>query len=173
MRTLSALLCLAASGCILPVGLFGAFQSYYSEGDFAKTYSDRAHALAGVGCIEVAPDVREMDDRLVIDMRMGNACGDAVPIDLTQLRITTVTRTGERTTRVVYDPNEEIRPIPLPARGQAFEPLALRPIPKTASEALPPVGVCVDLSSMAPHKGDVAPICFRKQDDRWLARREP
>ena len=156
-----------APACVLPIALLGGIQPYYSRGDFGRSYGDRAHVLSVVGCIEIAPAVREAGETTVVDMRLGNACGDAVTVDLTRLEVTTISEVGEHTARVVSDPNEEIRPLPLPGRGQALEPPALRGSDKALGRV---VGLCLDVSAIAPHEGAVASVCFSKEEGRWLGR---
>jgi len=157
-------------GCIAPITVMGALEPYYSKGDLAKNYGDRAHALASVGCIEVAPSVREADGEVIVDMRMGNRCGDAVSVDLTKLAITaSVEESSETSSCVVSDPNGEIRPLPLPGRGRAFEPLALdKPY---WVKAHPTARLCLDVSSIAAHDGEVPPLCFSRREARWFAAR--
>jgi hypothetical protein len=158
-----ALVALGGGGCVLPVGVLAGFQPYYSHGDFEKAYADKTHALATVGCVDVAPSLREAAGALVLDFRMGNRCGDAVVVDLTQLRLYAVSVGGERAPRSLVDPNEEIRPLPLPGRGQAFEPIAVR-------EPGSPEQLCIDVSAIAPPTRATLPqLCFTKRGERWVA----
>jgi hypothetical protein len=163
---LAVISALGAAGCVLPVGILAGIQPYYSHGDFERAYPDKIHALATVGCIDVAPSLREASGAVVLDFRMGNRCGDAAVVDLTKLRLYAVTVNGDRTPRSLVDPNDEIRPLPLPGRGQAFEPIAIRDALRDPS----PEQLCIDVSAIAPATKTAVPqLCFTKRGERWIA----
>jgi hypothetical protein len=97
---------------------------------------------------------------------MGNRCGDAAVVDLTKLRLYAVTVNVDRTPRSLVDPNDEIRPLPLPGRGQAFEPIAIRDALRDPS----PEQLCIDVSAIAPATKTAVPqLCFTKRGERWIA----
>ena len=165
----AAALLLASAGCVVPITIFGALQPYYSAGDFRREYADKTHALGAVGCLDLAPAIRDVSGTVIMDFRAGNRCGDTVTVDLTQLHVYSTKGDGERVPASLVDPNGEIRPLPLPARGQAFEPIALRGVPPERGSA---TELCLDFSSIAPARPTEtahATLCFVHTEDRWLA----
>ena len=156
---------------MVPITIFGAIQPYYAAGDFRHDYPDKTHALGAVGCLELAPAIRDASGTLILDFRAGNRCGDTVTVDLTQLHIYSTKSDGERVPASLVDPNGEIRPLPLPGRGQAFEPIALRGVPREAGSV---TELCLDFSALAPAPARPAEtthatLCFVHAEDRWLA----
>jgi hypothetical protein len=163
---LGALVALEATGCHLAVtGAMGAIQGYYSAGEFAREYGGRTHAVTRVGCIDVAASLRRygLDDaRVVLDLRMGNRCGDAVTVDASRIRVFAVPVDGPRTPASLFDPKDELHARAMGGRVAAFEPVLVHGI--TGKD-----GLCLDVSDLSVHEEEAASLlCFARRDDQWV-----
>ena len=166
---LGALVVLGATGCHLAVtGAMGAIQGYYSAGDFVRDYAGRTHAVTRVGCIDVAASLRRYgsdDSRIVLDLRMGNRCGDAVTVDASRVRVFAVAPDGPRTPASLYDPKDELHARAMGGRVAAFEPVLVHGLAGKD-------GLCLDVSELSAHDGEAASLlCFAQRDDQWVVPR--
>ncbi len=158
-----------SSACVVPITVLGGLQPYYSPGDLVREYPDKTHAFGTMGCLDLAPALRESSGTTILDFRMGNRCGDAVTVDLRQMHLYSRQGGEERIPVSLVDPNGEIRPLSLRGRGRAFEPIALRgvsSVPGTVNE------LCLNLAAIVSAEqgaADCTTLCFVHPEDRWLA----
>ncbi|HUJ61054.1 MAG TPA: hypothetical protein VLX92_21270 [Kofleriaceae bacterium] len=78
---------------------------------------------ATVGCVDVVL-ARGSDAAAkgpVVDYVFGNRCNHTVVVDFTALRVRGHDASGNELALVPYDPQHELRPLPLPARGVGHE----------------------------------------------------
>lgn len=107
-------------------------------------------AVVETGCLDVAAAIAT--DPIVawpvVDLHFGNRCDRPVPVDLRAIGAFGRTRAGAIVPLVPYDPQAELRALPLEARSQGSEQLQYRD-----RRDLGPVGddvidVCVELGGL-------------------------
>lgn len=142
------------------IGSLGVAGCAYHGGSFA----DGAHTFPGrratVGCLDLSIDRRagvERGGATVLEYQFGNRCDRAITIDLARAAV--VARTAEGATHVLapYDPNGEMRALPLDGRRAGGEAIAY-PIAQLGAE------LCVDAASLHREPGAAVRgphwICF-------------
>ena len=110
-------------------------------------------------CLEMhlAPYYEEISPEWVaIEYRIGNTCRQAVPIDLTAIRVEMTD--GGRTTRLLaHDPRDELHAAALDGRARAREVIAYEfPLELELYE----VPICVNLEGAADFEEPPPPYCF-------------
>jgi len=113
----------------------GGCPSPYRHGDLPRA--------AQLGCLELDANARygAIAPGVQLDWRIGNACDDAIPIDLGAARITAIAADGTRTALAPYDPRHEIHATWLPAGTDGAESILYVPGIETKEVEIALVGV--------------------------------
>lgn len=139
----------------------------YHPGSFHRPGSPGAFPgkQTTIGCVDLAVNIRpDYDGAAVLEYSFGNRCNQPTTIDLAAAAVWGTTESGEQRL-YPFDPNQEIRPLPIEGRLFGHEVIAY-PMPQLASR------VCVDAASIV----DVQPpqwMCFSVTDDPVVAQGEP
>lgn len=119
----------------------------YQPGSFQYPHAYVAGQRATVGCLDLSVGVRQRTPRAaVIEYDFGNRCEHPSVVDLAAARVIGRTADGREVSLAPYDPNGELRALPLDGRSTGHEAIAYE------SEKSPVAEVCVDAAAIA-HAG--------------------
>ena len=119
----------------------------YQPGSFHYPRSFVRGQHVTVGCLDLSIGVRQRTPRAaVLEYDFGNRCEHPSVVDLAAVRVIGRTADGREVPLLPYDPNGELRALPLDGRSTGHEAIAYE------SEKSPVAQVCVDAAAVA-HTG--------------------
>lgn len=139
----------------------------YEPNSLLRPSSDRVGRQ--LGCVDTAVAVTSDPAAVLADpvvrVEFGNRCDRRADIDLGALEITATYVDGLRQRLHPYDPNGELRRLPIDARGHGYE---IVEFVAPTGETTAPIGICVDVRSIAPSEGalPLGASCFGQRGDR-------
>jgi len=124
----------------------------YRPGSFTGPEGPFPGQYATTGCLDVA--VGAADDPAatgqVVELHVANRCDHAVTIDLRAVRARGRDTAGRERVLAAYDPQHEIRPLPLEARQVAREVIELQVV---GAARTPLVSACLDVAALGGAAG--------------------
>ena len=125
----------------------------YQPGSFHYPEALVAGQHATVGCLDLSIGIRQRTPRAaVIDYDFGNRCDHPSVVDLAAVRVIGRTADGREVSLAAYDPNGELRALPLDGRSTGHEAIAYE------SEKSPVAQICIDAAAIA--HADRQWMCF-------------
>src|SRR5258706_2436290 len=115
----------------------------YHPGSFDALTGVFPHTRDTVGCVDIGVGCGRTDHGAVVAYAFGNRCDRSVVLDLATVRVVGRDADGHERPLAVFDPREEIRPLPLAARWFGEEQIAYND-----AETAPIVTVCVDIGGI-------------------------
>ncbi len=128
----------SALGCVLLAGCA------YQAGSFSDYYGAFPGRHVALSCLDLGVQVRgeELEDP-VVAYQLGNRCEHAVMVDLATVHVIARDLDGREVALTAYDPNHELRVLPLAASWGAREAIEYRGIAAANANE-----VCVDVGNI-------------------------
>jgi hypothetical protein len=153
---------------LLVVGMSAAVSACaYQPNSLLRPTPDRAGRP--LGCVDtavaVSSDATAVRADPVVRVEFGNRCDRHADIDLGAIEVTATYADGLRQRLHPYDPNGELRRLPIDARGHGYE---LVEFVAPTGETTFPNQICIDVRSIAPSEGTLprGASCFGQRGDR-------
>lgn len=126
----------------------------YQPGSFQYPHALATGQRATLGCLDVSVALRRHTDHAaLVEYDFGNRCDGPSPVDLAAVRVIGRTADGRAVPLAPYDPDGEIRPLPLDGRATGHEAIAYQ-----ATGQARVTQVCVDAAAIAHDAGPW--MCF-------------
>lgn len=119
----------------------------YRAGSFQSGSEPFVGERTQAGCLDLAIDVKRdpVATGPVVQYQFGNRCDRSTTIDLAAVEVTGRTASGAEVAMVAYDPYDQIRALPLDARGVGRERIEYRTAREFGGDV---IAVCVAIGSL-------------------------
>jgi hypothetical protein len=116
----------------------------YQPGSFAYPHAEVAGQHATIGCLDLSIATRLRTPRAaVVEYDFGNRCEHPAMVDLASVRVFGRTSDGREIPLQAYDPNHELRALPIDARSTGHEAIAYEAETSRVDQ------ICVDAAAIA------------------------